>query len=195
MLRPGLAIAPIAFLLALGAAGAAEFDAATGYRTDRYRAPIDRPLEGGRAVSIAEVDRLLADGAALIDVMPARAGFDSETGRWLLVEPRANIPGSVWLPDVGRGALEPRLAAYFEGSLRRLRAEAPNRPLIFYCMSDCWMSWNAVKRAGALGFRDLYWYPDGTDGWRDANRALVPGDPWPVPPEAQAGRRQEGSRP
>ena len=168
--------------LGSGAVCAAEFDPATGYRTDRYRAPVNRPVEGGDVADIAKVDRLTAEeGAALIDVMPARVGFDPKTGRWLLAETRENIAGSVWLPEVGRGALEPRLAAYFQGALKRLTAGRPDRPLIFYCMADCWMSWNAVKRAASLGHTRLYWFAEGSDGWRDAGRPLVTGDPWPVP--------------
>lgn len=180
----------LAAALAVPLAGAAEFDAATGYRTDRYRAPVDRALEGGRSASLDEVDRLIAQGAALIDVMPARAGYDPATGRWRVVDRRENIPGSVWLPEVGRGTLEPALAAYFKAALDRLTAERPGRPLVFYCMADCWMSWNAVRRAAALGFADLYWFPDGTDGWRDAGRALADGEPWPVQP----AMRQEPAR-
>lgn len=198
MLRGAQAVALTGALLTLSPAAAAEFDAVTGFRIDRYRAPVDRPVEGGKTVSIDEVDRLLADhGAALIDVMPARAGYDAATGQWRLVDPHQNIPGSVWLPEVGRGALEPRLAAYFWDALKRLRAENPQRPLVFYCMADCWMSWNAVKRAASLGLRDLYWFPEGSDGWRDADRALVPSDPWPVPPlpEALVGHRRDGANP
>lgn len=178
------ALAAAAILIAT-AASAAEFDAATGYRTDRYRAPVDRPLEGGATATLAEVDRLVRDeNAALVDVMPARAGFDPETGAWRLVEERRNIPGSVWLPEVGRGTLEPRIAAYFEASLARISGARTDRPLIFYCMADCWMSWNAVKRAASLGYERLYRFEEGTDGWRDAGRPLVAGDPWPVPPLA-----------
>lgn len=198
MLRGAQAAACMGALLALSPALSAEFDDATGYRIERYRTPVDRPVEGGATVSIDEVDRLRADhAAALIDVMPARAGYDTASGRWLLVDPHQNIPDSIWLPEVGRGVLEPRLAAYFVDALKRLRAESPQRPLVFYCMADCWMSWNAVKRAASLGLHDLYWFPEGSDGWRDADRALVPGDPWPVPPlpEALAGHRRDGANP
>lgn len=191
-----LAAAAVAAALAFGGAHAAELYSPDGYRMDRYRSPVDRPVEGGAVATTADVDRLLKQGAALIDVMPARAGYDEATGRWRLVDRRQNIPGSVWLPEVGRGAPEPRIAAYFEDALRRLVADRPDRPLVFYCMADCWMSWNAVKRAAALGFRNLHWYPEGSDGWFDADRPLAEGDPWPVPPlpGQRAERRQEDSR-
>lgn len=189
-----LAAAAVAASLA-GAAAGDLFDAATGYRIDRYRSPVDRPLEGGATATTADVDRLLKDGAVLIDVMPARAGYDRKTGRWLVVDRRQNIPGSVWLPNVGFGALDADMSAYLESSLRRLTAERPDRPLIFYCMADCWMSWNAVKRAASLGRRNLYWYPEGSDGWFDADRPLAEGEPWPVPEAIlKNGRSAQESR-
>lgn len=184
-----LALAAFATALALlcAPAGAAEFDAATGYRIDRYRAPVDRPVEGGGTVTLDELDRLVReDGAALVDVMPVRAGFDPASGAWRLVERRMNIPGSVWLPEVGRGALDPVIDRYFRAALERLAAGRPDRPLIFYCMADCWMSWNAVKRAASFGLRDLHWYPEGSDGWRDADRPLAEAAPWPVEPPGGA---------
>ncbi|MFD1332936.1 rhodanese-like domain-containing protein [Methylopila musalis] len=182
----GLGLAVLAWAAPAAVAGDL-FDPATGYRIDRYRAPVDRPAEGGAAVGLAELDRLIKErDAALIDVMPARAGYDPETGVWRLVDRRDNIPGSVWLPEVGRGAPEPRIAAYFERALARLTAGRPDRPLVFYCMTDCWMSWNAVRRAARLGHTAVYWYADGSDGWFDAGRELVRAEPWPVPPPAPA---------
>lgn len=195
--RSALALATSLAVVAAAAPQAAEFDAVTGYRTDRYRTPVDRPVEGGTRVLLAEVDRLVDEQrAALIDVMPARAGYDPETGRWRLVEPRRNIPGSVWLPEVGRGALDPDLAGYFRFALAKLTEGRPDRPLVFYCMADCWMSWNAVKRAAALGYRNLHWFAEGSDGWRDADRPLVDGDPWPVvrPPAAHSGLDRQEKR-
>lgn len=186
----------VAGLLAAGSsARAAEFDPATGYRIERYRAPVDRPVEGGAAASLDDVDRLVKQGAALIDVMPARAGFDPATGRWRLADRRETIPGAVWLPEVGRGTLDATLETYLRDSLQRLLAERPGRPLVFFCMADCWMSWNAVKRAAALDFRDLHWFADGTDGWRDAGRPLVAGDPWPVQPQPDASDPVRTARP
>jgi len=145
--------------------------------------------------TVEDVDRLLGQGAALIDVMPARAGYDPVTGEWRLVDRRQNISGSVWLPEVGRGRLEPRIRAFFEDALKRLTMERADRPLVFYCMADCWMSWNAVKRAAALGYRNLHWFPEGSDGWLGAGRPLVDGDPWPLPPSLLASPGPRKDRP
>lgn len=188
--RKVLSAAALAISLASASlASAEEFDLATGYRTDRYRAPVDRPPEGGAVAWLEDVDHLVRDGAALIDVMPARAGYDPATGRWRLVDRRENIAGSVWLPEVGRGTLDPILETFFRRSLERLTEGRPDRPLIFYCMADCWMSWNAVKRAASFGYRNLHWFPEGTDGWRDMGRPLVEAEPWPVAPRPVAPTR------
>ena len=40
--------------------------------------------------------------------------------------------------------------------------------LMFFCKRACWMSWNAAKRAQAFGYRKVYWYADGIEGWREA---------------------------
>ena len=38
------------------------------------------------------------------------------------------------------------------------------------------MSWNAAKRALALGYTHVAWYPEGTDGWAAADLPLEPRD-------------------
>lgn len=158
-----------------------DMDEATGYRIQNYRAPVKRPVEGGTRVETGGIDALRDEGAVLIDVMPQRGGYDPATGAWRIVDKRETIPGAVWLPEVGRGTIEPRLAAYFTGSLKKLTGGDPARPVVFFCLADCWMSWNAVKRAAGLGYRRLYWYADGTDGWREEDRPLVEAEPQPVP--------------
>jgi thioredoxin-related protein len=50
------------------------------------------------------------------------------------------------------------------------------------------MSWNAVKRASALGYRNLYWYPEGSDGWAAAGLQLVTAKPIPLPGMADAAK-------
>jgi PQQ-dependent catabolism-associated CXXCW motif protein len=49
-----------------------------------------------------------------------------------------------------------------------------DQPIVIYCLADCWMSWNAVKRAASYGYTKLYWYRDGTDGWSDAGLPVEP---------------------
>jgi rhodanese-related sulfurtransferase len=42
------------------------------------------------------------------------------------------------------------------------------------------MSWNAAKRALALGYKNVAWYPDGTDGWEAAGLPLQEAKPEPA---------------
>ena len=158
------------------------FDPETGYRIARYRTPTPDSVPGGTRIDIEELDRLLSQKqAVLIDVMAAEgAGPDPATGKWRLSKPHENIPGSVWLPDVGKGRLEKEIDSYFQNNLSRLTAGDKSHAIIFYCLADCWMSWNAVQRAASYGYTQIYWYPEGNDGWRDWDRELVLAKPVPV---------------
>lgn len=166
-----------------GAAGNPDFDPVTGYRIAHYRMPTPPDVPGGTVVDIEQVDRLLSsDRAILIDVMATEGpGADSTTGQWSLAKPHFNIAGSSWLADVGRGAIDARLEAYFRDQLAALTGGDTARPIIIYCQSDCWMAWNAVQRAAKWGYSRLYWYRDGVDGWRDWDRPLVAATPLPMP--------------
>ena len=95
--------------------------------------------------------------------------------------PRRDIPGSVWLPNTGFGALSPEYEAYFHENLARLTGNDKSKPVLFYCLRNCWMSWNAAKRAIADGYTRVYWYPDGTDGWKAAGQPLEDIEPVPLP--------------
>jgi len=33
-----------------------------------------------------------------------------------------------------------------------------------YCHRNCWLSWNAAKRAISYGYRNVFWFPDGMEG-------------------------------
>src|SRR5215510_5235145 len=104
--------------------------------------------------------------------------------RWISAGqlPRAD-PGSSWLPDTGYGALAPATEAYLATGLATLSGGDRARPIVIYCQRDCWMSWNAAKRALASGYTNIIWYPEGTDGWQDAGLPLEPAQPVPRPGE------------
>jgi PQQ-dependent catabolism-associated CXXCW motif protein len=52
---------------------------------------------------------------------------------------------------------------------------------VIYCLRDCWMSWNAAKRALAMGYSNVVWYPEGTDGWEEWGLPLQEIQPEPRP--------------
>jgi PQQ-dependent catabolism-associated CXXCW motif protein len=87
-------------------------------------------------------------------------------------KPRDDIPGSIWLANVGYGAINGETEAYFHAGLERNGAADRKQPILFYCMTNCWMSWNAAKRALEWGYKSVLWYPAGADGWAKAGLPL-----------------------
>ena len=107
-------------------------------------------------------------------------GPDPIDGTWRLAQPRANIPGSTWLADVGTGTLSDQLKSYYRDNLHKLTKGNKHQPIIIYCTADCWMGWNAVRRAAQWGYTNLLWFPEGTDEWQAAGHPLQPAIPIPV---------------
>jgi PQQ-dependent catabolism-associated CXXCW motif protein len=152
-----------------------------GYRIAEFLAPVPETCPGVTTIGTEEVQTLLAAGNAVpVDVLPAPPrpeGLDS--GALWLPAPRRNIPGSVWLPNVGYGRLSGDLVEYLSHSLERIAGGDKSRKLVVYCRADCWMSWNLAKRLATLGYTSVYWYPEGTDGWEAADLPLEPSRPMP----------------
>jgi PQQ-dependent catabolism-associated CXXCW motif protein len=146
----------------------------TQYRTKDYRAPTPAGLAGASVVSTAEAERLWqGKSAVFVDVLPrAPRPANLPPGTIWRDRPRLNIPGSIWLPDTGYGSLAPATEAYLRENLERATGGDRAKPLVIYCLRDCWMSWNAAKRILSMGYANVAWYPDGTDGWQDAGLPL-----------------------
>lgn len=151
-----------------------------GFRSQRYRAPLPDNVPGGKVVltdnvheTIDQVDPVLID---VLSVTLRTEAIDFGIS-WLPESPRENIPGSVWLPNVGRAGLEPFMLKFFSDHLIELTANNKDHPILFYCIADCWMSWNAVKRASEWGYSNLYWFPEGTDGWVASGGELAASEP------------------
>ena len=90
------------------------------------------------------------------------------------------ICGSIWLANTGDGDLQPEWASYLSENLARASQGNLEQPIVYYCRSDCWLGWNATRRAHALGYTRLYWYRDGVDGWEQAGLPLHPATPEPL---------------
>lgn len=158
------------------------FDPATGYRVGRQRAPTPDDIPPpAQVVNADQVRALLAEGTIALDVYSAsQSRFDELDGSWLVAKQRHSLPGATWLPETGRGVLEPAIQTYLESNLARLTEGDRTRPLLVFCIADCWMSWNAAQRIAAMGYETVYWFRHGTDGWLDIGEVLVPVDPVPV---------------
>jgi PQQ-dependent catabolism-associated CXXCW motif protein len=154
----------------------------SGYRMEEYRAPVPETLQGARVVTTREAAELLKEKRAVFfDVMPhTPKPAKLPAGTIWREKVRNNIPGSVWLPNVGYGAISKDDTEYFRAGLNSETGGDKTRMILFYCMTDCWMSWNAAKRAVEWGHTSVLWYPLGADGWEADNRSLAAGKPFAV---------------
>lgn len=154
----------------------------TGLRIERQRAPTPDDIPGPALFVDAAAARAAVEaGAVVLDVFgAAQSRYDELEGTWLVKEPRMSLPGATWLPEVGRGTLTDAMQSYLETNLERLTDGDPARPLVIFCVADCWMSWNAAQRVADLGYENVLWFRLGTDGWLDEGWELAPVTPVPV---------------
>ncbi len=139
----------------------------TDYRMDHYRAPVADVLTNGSTIGPEGAHALWQDGGAgFIDVLPqAPKPANLPKGTIWRDKPRKSIPGAIWLPNVGYGAIADVTVDYFRRGLETATQGDASRAVVFFCLEDCWMSWNAARRAIEWGYTDVYWFPEGTDGW------------------------------
>ncbi len=158
------------------------FHPETGLRIARQRAPVPDDIPWPiTKVSAPEAAALIELGAVALDVFGAlQSRYDELDGTWLVGKKRMSIPGAVWLPEVGRGTLAPDMALYLKSNLERLTGGKLDHPIVAFCVSDCWMSWNAAQHIVALGYTRVSWFNLGTDGWLESGRSLKQVDPVPV---------------
>ena len=175
-LRAGLMF--VSLLLVCAVQSEELFDA-EGYRSSQYRSPTPASLDGVRTLDTPALQQLLAERpeTRLIDVY-RRTWLND---RFIDDEPHANLPGSLWLANTGNGNLAAPWQRYLAHYLHQASGGDLRHPFVFYCRSDCWLSWNAARRAYTLGYRQLYWYRDGIDAWEQAGLPLVPAQPAELP--------------
>jgi PQQ-dependent catabolism-associated CXXCW motif protein len=95
---------------------------------------------------------------------------------WLPVH--RSIPGAVWMPGAGAAPLDAEREALFYRRVVELTRDDATRPIVVFCRSQCWGSWNAGKRLVAKGYVSVRWFPDGIDAWQDKHAiAEVKPDP------------------
>lgn len=153
------------------------------YRIDNYRAPVPATLTGARVIDAGEAEELWKAKAVLfIDVYPQApkpANLPNDT-IWRTPK-HESIKGAHWLANVGYGVLSADFDRYFREGLQRLTEGKRDRAIVFFCLRDCWMSWNAARRAMEIGYTNIIWFPDGTDAWKDLG--LPTAEITPVPQE------------
>lgn len=139
-----------------------------GYRLNLYDDSVPDTLTGATRVNALQVKQLQSNESALvIDVIPEhRKPDDIPQGQVWFPVPHKGIPGALWLPDVGFGVLSETTESYFANNLRLATDGNLDRAIVFYCRIDCWMSWNAAKRALSYGYSQVYWFADGIEDWQ-----------------------------
>jgi len=156
------------FLLACSAKSIGAQVAEPGdYRMENYDAPVPETLAGAKRVDALQVKNLREEkNAVIIDVIPQhrRPEFIPKDQIWLPVDHKG-VAGAIWLPDTGYGVLSPNGNDYLKNNLEKHTGADFQRPIVFYCRLDCWMSWNAAKRSLEYGYTNVYWFADGIDGW------------------------------
>lgn len=157
-------------------------DPKTGMRTSYYRGALPSTVPGGTRITLKEAYQHFKNKTALfLDVMAhTGAGPSPIDGHWQLSEKRKNIPGSLWLADVGTGTLSKDMTHYFKSNLQKLSGNNKQKTIIIYCTADCWMAWNAAQRAANWGYKNILWFPEGTDDWQQAGYPLKKTTPVPL---------------
>jgi PQQ-dependent catabolism-associated CXXCW motif protein len=179
--RASLAVIFFSLTATLAKAEATRPPEPDGYRMETYRAPVPATLKGATVIDTAQAFDLWShEKSVFVDALPHAPKPEGlpKNAVWR-EQTRFDIPGGVWLPDTGYGALSDATRRYFEKGLARATGGDVARPLVFYCLANCWMSWNAAKRAMSLGYRNVSWYPEGTDGWAAAKHPLEEKKPEP----------------
>ena len=151
----------------------------SNYRLEDYNSPTPETLKGALVIDTDQAHEMWEQRQAVfVDVLPRppRPAGLPDSAIWR-PRPRSDIPGSIWLPDTGYGALAPVTETYLKEGLRLASSGDRDRTMIFYCKADCWMSWNAAKRAMTLGYTHVVWYPEGSDGWIGHGLPTEPREP------------------
>ena len=144
----------------------------SGFWTGPTNSPVPATIAGGKVINSArELQSLLKrPETVIVDVSnaPRRPDNLASGAPWLPV-PHQAIPGSLWVPGAGLGEIPPAVDDFFRKQLAAATNDDASRRVILYCHQTCWLSWNAAKRAIGYGYRNVYWYRDGIEGWKAAH--------------------------
>ncbi len=158
------------------------FDPETGLRIHYYTDAVPDAVPGGITLDTEAVRHLISQmPVVLLDVLSINdVRYDELDGSWPGHSTRKNIPGSIWLPNVGYGRPSNDMLNYLIDSATSATGGDADHAILVYCVSDCWMGWNAVQHLAGGGFSKVYWYPSGTDGWVEKGYSVELAHPLPV---------------
>ncbi|HEU4625569.1 MAG TPA: quinoprotein dehydrogenase-associated SoxYZ-like carrier [Steroidobacteraceae bacterium] len=175
------------------ASGPAAADAgAVPEPADFWTGPVNsatpRTLTGATVIRAPDLAALLkTDRAVLVDVSnsPPRPDKLAPQAIWM-PPPHPVIPGSLWLAGAGAGSLDEAAERFYERRLGEATGHDLDRPVVVYCHERCWLSWNAAKRAIRYGYRRVYWFPDGIEGWQKAGFSTAVAQPELLPGQRES---------
>jgi PQQ-dependent catabolism-associated CXXCW motif protein len=173
----------IAFGLALIAAAPADSPGHVPEPAGLWQGPMHgytpNTVEGASVLDTAALTRLLAEKKpVLIDVALADKKPPSMSDSTPWMPAHRSIPGAVWMPGAGGGSSDAPFADAFARRIADLTGGDLSRPIVTFCHPECWGSWNAAKRLVGLGYKEVYWYPEGLEGWQaERDPATVKADP------------------
>jgi PQQ-dependent catabolism-associated CXXCW motif protein len=143
-----------------------------GFWTGPVNSAVPATIAGGKVINDAHRLRLLLKRPETITVdvsnAPRRPDNLATGAPWLPL-PHQAIPGSLWIPGAGLGQVPATVDEFFRKQLATATGNDLSRQVIVYCHRTCWLSWNAAKRAIGYGYRNVYWYRDGIEGWQAAH--------------------------
>ncbi len=148
------------------------------YHGEPYRGEVPLTLEGAEVVSNEEALELWEQGVGFVDVLPHAPKPDLPEGTIWNEKKHFSIPGAIWLPNVGYEKIAKVTSEYFTEGLQKISKDDNTAPLVIFCQAECWMSWNAAKRAMEYGYENIYWYPEGVTGWEEMLEDAEEIRPW-----------------
>ena len=125
-------------------------------------------LAGAKVVDVAAVAKLKESGKALLLDVAERSKKPEKTTSdtpWLPIH--LSIPGAVWLAGAGRGDPDPEFQRRLGERVAALTGGDKDKPVIVFCHPRCWGSWNVAKRLVKLGYAEVFWFPEGVEGWQE----------------------------
>ena len=151
------------------------------YRMDEYRKPVPATLKGATVLNADQASELWTAGTAVfIDVYPHAPKPDNLPASTIWREPtHFSVEHAKWLANTGYGVISAETEAYFKRHLETLSGGDKAKPLVFFCLRNCWMSWNAAKRAMTYGYSNVHWFSEGTDAWQEIGQSVVVTQPEP----------------
>ena len=171
---------PLLLLLAALATSSDDVKEPEGFWSGPINSDVPETISGGKVLHVRELTQLLEQTKpVVIDVSnePKRPPDMAPDAVWLPL-PQQVIPGSAWLPGVGMADIAPETDALFRKYLSQSTGNDLDHAVVIYCHERCWLSWNAAKRAISYGYRRVYWFPEGIEGWRASGKSTVVAKPW-----------------